>query len=485
MLAPFSAQSQTTAIQGASFGSGTSNVDVSPSLWVGVQFTIGNRSATIQSIGFTTQAVSGNMGDLELRESSGFLLRGSPGATLFSITPPNQIGINLSGSTLGALNGLTLNANSTYTLLFRNAGIARYRSFLPAASYTLDGEVTNVRTVITPNAGATWTEFSGSVGDFSLVLTYEQVQQLVEAIATEQSMSGNRNALRSTFALAANNLNPGLSHDCTTFGAKNFCVAFSGKYTSGARDVDATSGALTLAFKPWDGLRVGGFIEQRIGNVSDQGVRLRRGNPDVGLFGVWSQRGDALGTQVRVAYRHGKQDADITRSDVGGAEIGSGSSKISSQGLQITASHGVEVRENLVMRPYVGLRQIDIERAGYTESNAIASPLTYDALRYRATQVLAGVQLSSHLGERTRISGSLGIEHDASRSMGDYSASGVAGLGALDFGGTGPRTRPVLSLGLAHQVSKNQEISAQAMVRKEAWSGNTTRTAMVTYSVGF
>jgi hypothetical protein len=308
------------------------------------------------------------------------------------------------------------------------------------------------------------------------------------AVDTQSAMQVNAIGLRSAFAVQTAYLNPGLSYDCALFDGKGLCVAASGRSTSVQGPADtAVSGIVTLAYRLRPTLRLGGYVEQTLNTTGDASVRIRRGNPDLGLFAVWNAQADGDGPQVRLAHRQGQKKVDITRPVVGGSEPGAGSADLTSRGTQLTLSHGIRLNDTWRLSPYVGVRAIQIERGAYAEtaSASVTAPLSYGALVERSVSVLLGSHVAGRMAPRLTLTGFLGVEHDQSRKSSDYSAIGVTALQSFDFNARVRKTRPVASLGLVFDVDRTHQLSAQWIYRKEAFSSVATNTALVTYAVGF
>ena len=305
---------------------------------------------------------------------------------------------------------------------------------------------------------------------------------------TLSSMQATADGLRSVFALQTAYLNPGLSHDCALFDSRGLCVAATGRNTSvQGPNASVTSGVVTLAWRLQPTLRVGGYVEQTLDSTGDASVNVRKGNPDLGVFAVWSQRPDGDGPQVRVAHRQGQKTVDITRPVVGGSEPGTGTAGLTSRGTQLTFSHGVRLNDTWRVSPYVGVRAIKVERSAYSEaaSATVTAPLSYGTLSERSVTLLLGSNLAARLAPRFTLTGFAGVEHDQSRKTSDYNATGVAALQPFEFSGNPKKTRPVASIGGIYEISKTRQISAQWVYRKEAYSSLATNSLLATYSVGF
>lgn len=349
--------------------------------------------------------------------------------------------------------------------------------------------------VLTGPYGSAVTNTSGTFKGLDWYLVFDDSSYDLVFVAprpsaqdTLSSMQAAADGLRNVFALQSAYLNPGLSHDCPLFDSRGLCVAATGRNTSvQSTNVGATSGVVTLAWRMHPHWRVGATVEQTLDSTGDPSVNVRTGNPDLGVFAVWNQRTDGEGTQVRVAHRQGQKKIDITRPVVGSSEPGTGTAGLTTRGTQLTLSHGVRLNDTWRVSPYVGVRAIEIERGAYSEaaSASVTAPLSYGALSERAVSLLLGSHVAARLTPRFTLTGFAGVEHDRSRKSGNYTVTGVAGLSSLTFNSSPKKTRPVASLGGTYDISKTQQVSAQWVYRKEAFSPLATNSLLATYSVGF
>lgn len=305
---------------------------------------------------------------------------------------------------------------------------------------------------------------------------------------TLSSMQATAVGLRTAFAMQTAYLNPGLSHDCALFDSKGLCVAASGRNTSvQGSNAGGTSGVVTLASRVQPHWRVGAYVEQTLDSTGDPSVSVRKGNPDLGVFAVWNQRTDGDGLQARVAHRQGQKKVDITRPVVAGSEPGTGTAGLTSRGTQLTLSHGVRLNDAWRVSPYVGVRAIEIERGAYSESASasVTAPLNYGALSERSVTLLLGSHVAARLTPRFTLTGFAGVERDQSRKSSEYGATGVAALQPFEFNSHPKKTRPVASFGGVYDINKTQQVSAQWVYRKEAFSSSATSSLLATCSVGF
>lgn len=307
------------------------------------------------------------------------------------------------------------------------------------------------------------------------------------AADTLESFRLNTIALRNAFNLQSAKLAQGLSYDCVVFDANNICIAFAGTRAGVKDSLENTTGALILAHRPTTNFRFGGYIDQTFGSSTSNGLKIKRGDPGYGLFGVWSQNADGSGVQVRVAANHGKVGLETTRTAIDSAEAGFGKSDIKSNGVQLEISRGYALSSLWSARPYLGYRQTTNKRAAYVETADIDYPLTYSSLRQDVQSFLAGVRFAGLVAPNTVFMLSAGVEQDFKNDIDRYGASNpdITGLESIDMKTGAKKTRPTASLGLVHDLDKTQRVGFSVLYRKEAFESTYTTLGMLQYARGF
>jgi len=312
---------------------------------------------------------------------------------------------------------------------------------------------------------------------------------------TNQSLVNTVSALQGTYTLQNSTLANSFTYDCTEFGVNNVCVSAGGRNTQAqaSNGLNNTSTLLIAAYRPHPNYRIGAYADQNL-SASNPGGTVSLGNntPLIGLFGAWKQRLDGTGTEIKVSAAFGQKNATITRSVVGSgdsaSEAGSGSSKLNSQGVQVTAKYGFAITDKFVASPYIGMRYSQSSMGGYAEASAstVTAPLTYSALNTNATTALVGVGASYKLIPAVTTFASAGMETDTNASNGTYTASNVS-IGALAPVNLNPspiKTRPTATLGFYYDVAKNQRLGAAGIYRQEAYQAVSTTTVLLTYTIG-
>lgn len=306
---------------------------------------------------------------------------------------------------------------------------------------------------------------------------------------TQQSLVNNASALQSTYTLQNSVLANSFSYDCTEFGSNGICISAGGRNTavSAANGLNNTSALLITAYKVHPQVRIGAYADQNLSvNNSGSTVNLANNTPLIGLFGAWNERADGTGTEVKVSAAYGQKNATVNRQAVGTSEAGTGSSRLNSQGAQVTAKYGFAISPQVIVAPYVGMRYTQNNMGGYTEgsSTTVTAPLTYSALNTNATTALAGVGASYRFIPKATVFASAGVESDTNTANGTYSATGINGLTPVNFNANPVKTRPTAMLGAYYDVVKNQRLGVAGIYRQEPYQGVSTTTVMATYTIG-
>ena len=304
---------------------------------------------------------------------------------------------------------------------------------------------------------------------------------------TEASLANSARGLRGTFNLQSAVINAGLQYDCTTFDQRGICVSAGGRVTEANNPSTNSRGALLIAsYRANEHVRIGGYLDQNLSTQDPRGINLDDSNPMAGVFGVWSQRNDGTGYQVRVAAGFSDKDVTIKRAVINTSEAGEGTASMRSAAISGVVSYGTQLGSSRwIAAPYLGLRYNKIKRNSYTEDSEIDKPLSYSDLSQETTTALAGVRFNGQLGDRINLMASAGIESDINHNTGAYEAAGVLGLTPIAFNQNIRHVRPVASAGASYAIDKRHVVGVNMNYRQEAFNSSNSVSGMVTYQVGF
>lgn len=389
---------------------------------------------------------------------------------------------------------IIINSTSSYGRL---SGIAGF----PLTGSTLfgiySGSVVSKGTYLSVLSGVTRANLNNTTGTyngfrFSLINSAGDIWDLIisgsTSADTQQSLVNTASVLQGTYTLQNAVMVNGFTYDCPLFDKHGVCVSTGGRNTTvQAQGINNTSGLLIASYRlDKNNSRIGAWVDQNLSVSSPSPVRLSNSTPMIGLFGVWSQRPDGVGAEVKVSAAYGQKDTTITRQIVGTSEAGSGSSQLISQGAQVVAKYGFAVMPDVVVSPYAGVRYTQNNMGGYTEatSSTVTTPLTYSALNTNATTALAGAEARYRGIPKTTLFASAGVETDTNTSNGSYSATGVDGLTPVNFNPNPVKTRPTATVGGYYDIMKNQRIGVTGIYRQEAYQAVSTTAVLATYTVG-
>lgn len=313
---------------------------------------------------------------------------------------------------------------------------------------------------------------------------------------TQQSLAITAGALQPIFTLQNTVLANSFSYDCALFGLDGVCISAGGRNTAvqAANGLNNTSGLIIASYRlNKHNSRIGAYADQNLSvNNAGRTVTLGNNTPLIGFFGVWSERADGIGSEIKVSAAYGQKNTTITRGVVGSgveaSEAGSGSSTLSSQGAQVVAKYGFGITENTLISPYLGVRYTQNNMGGYTEgsSSSVTAPLTYSALNTNATTALAGVGASYRVIPAVTTFASAGVETDTNTANGTYTATNasIGTLAPINFNANPVRTRPTATIGAYYDLAKNQRLGVTGIYRQEPYQAVSTTTVMATFTVG-
>ncbi|MBT8617235.1 autotransporter domain-containing protein [Polynucleobacter paneuropaeus] len=465
----------------------------------------GNANGIVNNSGHSIGTIN-NTGSISVPTAGYYGILNNSGATIGALNNSQGAG-NTSGALTytGALPtnyNIIINSPMSYGKLAVTSGTGTTTFGIYTGSILRNGTYASVLSGVTSSnlnnttgtfGSATWLLSNSSPNIWDLIISGYYTGPSVAN--TNQSLVNTASALQGTYTLQNSVIANSFAYDCTVFGANNVCVSAGGRNTQvqAANGLNNTSALLIAAYRLNQNYRIGAYADQNL-SVSNPGGTVNLGNntPLLGLFAAWNERLDGTGTEVKVSAAYGQKNTTITRSVVGSgdgaSEAGSGSSKLNSQGAQVTAKYGFGIMDNVIVSPYVGVRYTQNNMGGYTEStsSSVTAPLTYSALNTNATTALAGVGASYRVIPTVTTFASAGVETDTNTANGTYAATNasIGTLTPVNFNANPVRTRPTATLGAYYDVAKNQRLGVTGIYRQEAYQAVSTTTVMATYTIG-
>ena len=408
----------------------------------------------------------------------------APSALTYTGPLPTQYNVIVRGGNYGQLAATAVTGATTFGVYSGGVdGVAASRLVKGTYSQVLTGLAPgNLNNTSGRYNGFTWTLTNSSGTTWDMVVTGASTAD------TQASVQNSAAALRTLHDLHSAVLANSLAHDCVVFNQNNLCVSAGGQYTTvESNRATSTSALLVAAYRPKPNYRIGLSLDQSVsGNRVGPTLSLNPKMPLVTLFGHWSESQDGTGKEVKIAAAYGQKNTTVNRQIVGDSEAGSGSSRLDSQGVQVTIKYGFSVSEKVLLRPYAGLRYSRMDMGGYTEAatSAVTAPLTFAKLSVNATTVLAGLEGHYRLSPETTLFAAVGAEHQSRANGGRYSATGIDGLSAVALNPNPVKTRAAATVGGYHDLSRHQRPGFLATYRQEPSRSVSSTSAMLTYSVG-
>ena len=448
---------------------------------------------------FYFPTTSSGLATFTFSDGRGFNINASEFSGFSQAANSNISGIPTTGNLINAIAGYgynslitvkdALNGATLFTNRYRPTLSGNSTWFAPALTFSYSSgslTVKAVGNVSQINADGT---FSYSAENLpSLVGVYLLYSAGPSAADTQQSLVNTASVLQGTVTLQNSVMVNSFTYDCPVFDKYGVCVSAGGRNTTvQAQGINNTNALLIASYRlDANNSRVGAYADQNL-SVSGPGtVQLGNNTPMLGLFGVWSERPDGVGAEVKVSAAYGQKSTTVTRQVVGTSEAGIGGSNLTSQGAKAIAKYGFGVMEDVVVSPYAGIRYTQNNLGGYTEatSSSVTAPLTYGQLNTNATTALAGAEAKFRGIPQTTLFASAGVETDTNTANGSYSATGVTGLTPVNFNPNPVRTRPTASVGAYYDIEKNQRLGVTGIYRQEPFQAVSTTTVMATYTVG-
>jgi hypothetical protein len=304
---------------------------------------------------------------------------------------------------------------------------------------------------------------------------------------TQASLNSLGNTLQSLFAMQNAGVVNGMTYDCSLFGANNVCVSAGGRLTNVSGYPDNTTSALIVgAYRYSPNLRFGGYLDQNLTQSTPGGIaQLNNGSPMVGIFGVWTQNLDGTGVEAKISAGYANKGATLTRPVVGASEAGSGSTNLTTQGVQGLLKYGFAVGNKSLISPYAGMRYVLGGMDGYSEaqSSTVSSPLMYNSINNYTTTVLAGFIGSHKLNEKTMLVASAGAEKDINTNVGNLVSTGNGDYN-IAMNNNYRTLRPTASIGAYYDLSARERLGLTGIYRQESYQAITSTTVLATYTVG-
>jgi hypothetical protein len=228
-------------------------------------------------------------------------------------------------------------------------------------------------------------------------------------------------------------------------------------------------------------------LDQNLSASNPNGItNMSNATPMGGLFGVWSERSDGVGAEVKLSIGYNNKAMSVNRPVIGISEPGSGSTSLTSQGGALVAKYGVDLINKATITPYLGLRYTTTKMGGYSDgaNSSVQYPLSFASLSMNAATALAGLGAMYRLNEQWSFQASAGVELDTRTSVGSLTVTNYTGLNSVSLNPLPNNVRPAGILSAYYAVDPTARLGISAMYRQDSFTGMSSTTGLVTYTIG-
>lgn len=230
--------------------------------------------------------------------------------------------------------------------------------------------------------------------------------------------------------------------------------------------------------------RIGSFaVGVGVTDTLTFGAMLERGAPDQSLSGVTmdgqvlhgglflsSRPADGLGLSWKVTGGRAKGEVQIERSDLlAGTEAGVGTTDMTARLVQAELGYGIQSGKAIIT-PYARLGHARTLREGYTETDAVTQPITYDDFETWETTLGLGATIDLPVKDRVRLNLGAGLDRALSEDRGMLSGtSGIAGLEAFSVAAADAPNRlgTFASVGVTYTMSDSTLLSGRISATRD------------------
>ena len=309
---------------------------------------------------------------------------------------------------------------------------------------------------------------------------------MIDVTNTYTSLYYNGSQLNSLLNLKSSLLKSSLTQDCNKFGANNACLSVGYRYSNvNQHNAQEHATNLKFAYRFTPNLRVGFVLDQAFSSNDPENFTVQNSQPLMGIFANFSQNKDESGLNLRLAAAYSNSEVSIRRNILANTEAGAGSTELKSSGLLAELSYSTKISEKLQIKPFVGLRQTEVMRSGYTETSGADFPISYESVKQKFTTAILGARSSFDLTKSTTLSFGAGLEHNLKNRVDGYAGT-ISQVGSFALSSPNIRkTTGFIEGGLSYDLDDAQRISSNVIYSTQAL--NRAKVAMIylNYSVGF
>jgi len=275
------------------------------------------------------------------------------------------------------------------------------------------------------------------------------------------------------------------TYDCDTFGESGSCLSIGGRGIF-VNDPQSEIGGVVLVYgkKQSSNLRWGTFLHHNISYNTPSNFTLSNDTPMIGFYGVWNEKADHTGLQLKIGNSYQATNALITRPVVGVSDQATGNTSLYNNQVIFELRNNKKISDSFTLSPYFATLYSQKYQKGYTETG-IDLPLTYNKIIDTSMTAITGIKFRKNLNYDYSFFGTIGLEHDLTHQVSALSPTGVSGLTTVDLTKSHDPTRPVIAIGYDRQVSDNQILRIKAQYQELPYQGMNETNLYASYNFLF
>ncbi len=275
------------------------------------------------------------------------------------------------------------------------------------------------------------------------------------------------------------------TYDCDTFGESGNCLSIGGRGIF-VNDPQSEIGGVVLVYgkKQSSNLRWGTFLHHNISYNTPSNFTLSNDTPMIGFYGVWNEKADHTGLQLKIGNSYQATNALITRPVVGVSDQATGNTSLYNNQVIFELRNNKKISDSFTLSPYFATLYSQKYQKGYTETG-IDLPLTYNKIIDTSMTAITGIKFRKNLNYDYSFFGTIGLEHDLTHQVSALSPTGVSGLTTVDLTKSHDPTRPVIAIGYDHQVSDNQILRIKGQYQELPYQGMNETNLYASYNFLF
>ena len=275
------------------------------------------------------------------------------------------------------------------------------------------------------------------------------------------------------------------TYDCDSFGESGSCLSVGGRGIF-VNDPQSEIGGVVLVYgkKQSSNLRWGTFLHHNISYNTPSNFTLSNDTPMIGFYGVWNEKTDHTGLQLKIGNSYQATNAVITRPVVGVSDQATGNTSLYNNQVIFELRNNKKISDSFTLSPYFATLYSQKYQKGYTETG-IDLPLTYNKIIDTSMTAITGIKFRKNLNYDYSFFGTIGLEHDLTHQVSALSPTGVSGLTTVDLTKSHDPTRPVIAIGYDHRVSDNQILRIKGQYQELPYQGMNETNLYASYNFLF